>query len=108
MKKFLVLYRSSVSAKEQMAKATPAQAKAGMDAWAAWGQKAAAAIVDMGAPVGDSALLKGTPGPGFVGGYSIVQAASLDAAKRLFDGHPHFEAPGGSIEIFEMLAMPGM
>jgi hypothetical protein len=33
MKKFLVLYRAPISAREQMAKATPEQAKAGMDAW---------------------------------------------------------------------------
>ena len=36
MKKFLVLYRSSVSAAEQMAAATPEQAQAGMDAGRRW------------------------------------------------------------------------
>jgi hypothetical protein len=34
MKKFLVLYRSTMSAKEQMMKVDPEQAKASMDAWA--------------------------------------------------------------------------
>jgi hypothetical protein len=32
MNKYLVLYHSSVPAREQMAQATPEQAKAGMDA----------------------------------------------------------------------------
>jgi hypothetical protein len=32
MKRFLVLYQSATSAEEQMARATPEQAKAGMDA----------------------------------------------------------------------------
>ena len=45
MKKFLVLYRSSVSAKDQMSKATPEQAKAGMAAWANWAKTTATADV---------------------------------------------------------------
>ncbi len=36
MKKYLVLYLSSVSASEQMSKASPERAKAGMDLWMAW------------------------------------------------------------------------
>jgi hypothetical protein len=39
MSKFLVLYRSSVSAREQMANATPEQAQAGMQAWQAWARR---------------------------------------------------------------------
>ena len=34
--KFLVLYRSSVGAREQMEEASPEQAAAGMAAWQAW------------------------------------------------------------------------
>ncbi|MES1205096.1 MAG: hypothetical protein ABUS79_04090 [Pseudomonadota bacterium] len=108
MKRFLVLYRSPVSAKEQMSKATPEQAKAGMDAWAGWAQRSGSALVEMGAPLGDSAVLKGAAGQGHIGGYSIVQAETLDGAKRLFEGHPHFQAPSASIELLELLAMPGM
>jgi hypothetical protein len=114
MKKFLVLYRSTVSVKEQMKKATPEQMKASMDAWKVWVQKHGQALVDMGAPLGDTALLKGMAGQGHVDGYSIVQAESLDTAKRMFEAHPHFgapgapEAPGASIEILELLSMPGM
>jgi hypothetical protein len=108
MAKFVVLYRSSVSAKEQMSKATPEQAKAGMAAWASWAKTAGPALVEMGTPFGDTAVLKGTaPQQGHIGGYSIIQAESLDTAKKLFEGHPHFEAPGASIELLEQLAMPG-
>ena len=52
MSKYLVLYRSPTSAREQMANATPEQAKAGMDAWMAWAGKAGSAVVDLGAPLG--------------------------------------------------------
>ena len=110
MKKFLVLYRSTLSNQEQMQSAKPEQAQAIMDAWTSWSKKHGAALVDIGAPLGDSAVLKGTPGQGHLGGYSIVQGESLDVAKRMFDGHPHFGAPGGgaSIEILELMSMPGM
>jgi hypothetical protein len=107
MKKFLVLYRSTLSAKDQMSKATPEQAKTGMEAWARWAGKSGAALLEMGAPLGDSALIKGTAGPGYIGGYSIVQAESIEGAKRIFEGHPHFASPGASIELLEQLAMPG-
>ena len=105
MKKFLVLYRSTTSNKEQMTKATPEQMKAHMDAWMGWAKKSGTALVEMGAPLGDSTLIKGTAGQGHIGGYSIVQAESLDAAKKLFEGHPHFEAPSASIELLELTGM---
>ncbi|MEI9949977.1 MAG: YciI family protein [Pseudomonadota bacterium] len=107
MKKFLVLYRSTISATERMSKSTPEQGKAVMDAWMGWAQRSAAALVEMGAPLGDSTLLKGSATAGYIGGFSIVQAESVDAAKKIFDGHPHFEAPGNSIELLELLSMPG-
>jgi hypothetical protein len=108
MKKFLVLYRSSASNQEQMAKTTPEQRKSMMDAWGVWMKKAGPALLDVGAPIGSSSLLRGTPAPGHVGGYSIVQAESIDAARSLFDGHPHFAAPNASIELLEVMSMPGM
>ena len=38
MKKYLVLYRSTISSKEQMSKMSPEQAKAGMDVLADAGE----------------------------------------------------------------------
>ena len=108
MKKFLVLYRAPISASEQMAKTTPEQAKHGMDLWKAWGKKAAAAIVDMGAPLERAATIAGPPSAGHIGGFSILQAASVDALKRTLEGHPHLKMPGGSIEVFELMSLPGM
>jgi len=57
MKKYIILYRSPVSAQDQMSKATPEQAKAGMDAWMAWAKRAGSAIVDMGSPTASKAHL---------------------------------------------------
>ena len=63
MQKFLVLYRAPASSFELMKKATPEQQKAGMDAWMAWGKKAAGSIVDMGAPLGKSQLVTSNGSP---------------------------------------------
>jgi hypothetical protein len=99
MKRFLVLYRSSVSAADQMAAATPEQAEAGMAAWMEWAERNRDAIVELGSPLG---------GDSDVSGYSIVQAESRDAAAALFEDHPHLRMPGGSsIELLEFLPLPG-
>ena len=99
MTKFLVLYRSSVSASEQMAGATPEQAQAGMAAWMEWAESNRDAIVELGSPLG---------GDSDVSGYSIVQAESRDAASDLFSDHPHLHMPGGSsVELLEFLPLPG-
>ena len=111
MKRFLVLYQAATSAEQQMASATPEQAKAGMDAWMAWAAKAGGAIVDLGAPLGGGRHMESgsvTPGRTEARGYSILQAASMDEIERLLDGHPHFMMPGASIDVLEALAMPGM
>ena len=50
MKRFVVLCNSSVPASEQMASASPEQAKEGMEAWMAWAGKAGSAVVDLGNP----------------------------------------------------------
>jgi hypothetical protein len=110
MKKFLVLYLSSVPASEQMAKSTPEQAKAGMEAWMAWGKKAAGAIVDFGAPLGGPMKVTSTSSAATdskVTGFSILQAESAKALGEVLTNHPHFKAPGGSLEVFEFLPLPG-
>jgi hypothetical protein len=111
MKKFLVLYKAPTSAFEQMKNSTPEQQKAGMEAWMAWSKKAAASIVDMGAPLGKSLrVTKGGSGTSVndLGGFSILQAESKEALAETLKGHPHFMMPDGSIEIVEFMPMPGM
>jgi hypothetical protein len=112
MKKFLVLYKASTSGYEQMSKATPEQQKAGMEAWMAWAQKAKSSIIDMGAPLGKSLhVTKGgdaSPTMNDLGGYPILQAESKEALAAQLKGHPHFMMPDGSIDIVEVMPVPGM
>lgn len=106
MSKFLVLYRSSTSAQDQMAGASPEDAKAGMDAWMAWAGHAGQAIVDLGAPLGSGRQVG--DGSGDPTGFSILQADSEDDVVQLLNEHPHLHGPGNSIEVHEFLALPGM
>ena len=108
MTQYLVLYRSSTSPADQMAKTTPEQAQAGMDAWMQWASKAGKAIVDLGSPLSSVATVgKADPGQ-HIGGFSVLQADSKEALTALLDGHPHFHAPGdNSIEVLEYLPIPG-
>ena len=43
-----------------------------------------------------------------LGGYSILQAESKEAAAEALKNHPHFMMPGASIEVLEFMAIPGM
>jgi hypothetical protein len=108
--RFLVLYRASVSARQQMAGATPEQMKAGMDAWMAWAKRNQKIIVDLGAPLGGGRRIGSSPGTAddTITGYTIVDAPSTDAVVKAFQDHPHSHTPGdSSIEIIEAMAMPG-
>jgi hypothetical protein len=112
MKKFLIVYHASASAAEQMAKATPAQAKAGMDMWMSWAKACGPALVDLGTPLahGKSLTPKGTAASTKeVCGYSVMQADSMETVLGMLKKHPHFGTPGQcSIEVHEALALPGM
>lgn len=109
MSRYMMLYRAPSSAIEQMASATPEQAQAGMDAWMRWAAEAGERIVDLGAPLGESTVVgasgdvDGSP----VAGYSLMQAGSVDELKDLLENHPHLLMDGASIQVLEVLPMPG-
>jgi hypothetical protein len=89
----------------------PEQLAAGMAAWQAWHEKCGGAAVDLGAPLDKSTTLTGgsaTPGKTTITGYSVLQAGSVEEAVSLMKDHPHFRAPGSSIQILECVHMPGM
>jgi hypothetical protein len=112
MKKFLVLYKASADEFAKAMKSTPEQQKAGMDAWMAWSKKAASAIVDMGAPLGKAVrVTSGGPSPvtNDLGGYSVLQGESKEQVAASLKGHPHFMmGPNATIEVVELMPMPGM
>ena len=104
MKRFMVLYMASGAEFEKMMKSsTTEQQKKGMEAWMTWMNANKASIVEGGAPLGktkrvDAGGASNTKNE--IGGYSVVQAESHDAATKIFGkDHPHLQVPGTWIEI---------
>lgn len=111
MKKYLVLYMSPVSAEEQMQNASPEDMQKGMEPWVKWFDTHKQAIVEMGVPTGNemNVTKTGSSRPKtYISGYSILQAEDVDAVKSMLVDHPHFMVEGNSIEVLEMMQMPGM
>jgi len=113
MKKFMVLYMASGAELEKMMKNyTPEQQKKGMEAWVKWMDANQASLVEGGAPLGKTKRIDANGASDTkneIGGYSIVQAESHDAATRIFGkDHPHLQMPGAWIEILEIMPLPGM
>jgi YCII-related domain len=79
-----------------------------MDAWRGWLGGMGDTLVDGGNPFGPSATV--APGGAVsqgsssgLSGYSIIAAASLDAASAVAKGCPVLAA-GGSVEVYEVFA----
>ena len=110
MKKFMVIYRTSREAIEKMHDKTPEEMKKGMEPWMAWMEKCGDALLDMGSPLGKVQIVTSSgseQGSDDVGGYSILQAESMDDAVKMLEGHPHLGwAEGCEINVYEMKPMP--
>ena len=111
MPNYVVLYNAPVSAAEQMENNDPDMAAAVMQAWNDWSARAGSGIVDLGTPLGNGrrVMAEGAAEAGTgVAGYSILQAADIDGAVALLEGHPHLQMPGSSIDVHETLDISGM
>jgi hypothetical protein len=101
MKKFLVTYHGGgpMPSDPQMMQ----QMKA---AFGVWLTAAGKAVVDPGAPIRAAAqVATGTPHAHVeIGGYSIIQAESVDAARAVLGSHP-FVVRGGTLQLHEILAV---
>ena len=102
MAKFVYLYSGG-----QMAE-TPEAQEESIRVWGAWFGALGDSIVDMGNPFGPGSTVTAegatTGGASKLGGYSVVEAASLDDAATKADGCPIL-ASGGSMEIYEAIPM---
>ena len=107
-KKFLLIYRSPVSAEQSPP--SPAEMQAILAEWGKW-KAAFPQILDMGDGLLPSGKrIKGaavTDGPSveskeIVSGYSIVGAASYEEAVKVAQACPILFAPGSNIEVREL------
>ena len=94
-----------------MSDMTEEEAGAVMAKWGAWMQKVGPALTDIGTPFGPSTSLVddgSTDTAASLTGYSIVEAASMNDALALADGHPYLSEGKGdfAIDIYEMMPVP--
>jgi hypothetical protein len=73
-------------------------------AFGQWLQQAGSAVVDPGAPVHMvKQVASGTPTDAVeIGGYSIIEAPSLEAAESILQTHP-FVGRGGTLQVNEFV-----
>lgn len=89
---------------------TPEEGERVMAAWRGWMGGMGDALVQPGAPVGMSKTVSGSGvtddgGANPVSGYSVVDAADMDAAIAMAKGCPMVVDGNGSVEVAEVLEM---
>lgn len=94
--------------KKMMAETSKEERDAGMAEWGMWMKAHEANLADMGGPTGKNTEI--TPGGAMeksndLGGYSVVQAESKEAAVALLSDNPHLKMPGATMEVMEVVSM---
>ena len=117
MKRYLATFIGTATAAEKAAwlqldaPEREAREVKGMAAWGEWMSRHADCIVDAGAPLGRTKRASAdgiADASNNLTAYIVVQAESHEAAAEMFDRCPHFAIfPGDSVEITEILPMPG-
>ena len=100
MAKYLVTYHGSAAPSD------PAMLEQVKAAFGRWLQEAGSAVVDPGAPVRMvKQVANGTPSAVVdIGGYSIIEAPSLEAAERILQTHPYV-GRGGTLQVNEVVVL---
>ncbi|HKC19375.1 MAG TPA: YciI family protein [Candidatus Dormibacteraeota bacterium] len=99
MSKFLVTYFGGSRP------SSPEQARQMQEAFGSWLGKAGKAVVDPGAPLSfGTQVAQGHPHPKVeLGGYSVIEAPSLEEAVAILKMHP-FVARGGTLQVDEAIS----
>lgn len=112
MARFMVLYSSTTSASQKMANSSLEEMKASVAEWLKWKDDASkTAKIDFGLPLEAVSRIASdgiTDSSSRVSGYCIVEGESKVAILELLRTHPHLKMSGTSVDLLEMLAMPGI
>jgi hypothetical protein len=110
MKKFMAIYMATPADWDRVRQeTTPERRKQFMEDWRKWASAHEASIVEVGVPFGKTMRVDAKGAADMkngLGGYSIIQAETHEAAAKPFSaGHPHLQMPGAWIEIVEIMPM---
>jgi len=105
---FLAIYKTPQHVLEEWMKTDPEVQKQEMkkmeQEWDAWLEQHKTSIVGETAAAGKTKLVTAdgsSDTKNDIMMYSIVEAESPEAAAKIFEGHPHFQIPGSTIEIMK-------
>ncbi|SFL74252.1 YciI family protein [Shimia aestuarii] len=89
---------------------TPEEGEKVMAAWGAWMEGIGAGLIDGGNPAGMSKTVTASGvedngGANPVSGYTLVNAADMDAAIAIAKGCPILDGVGGTVEVAEAMEM---
>ena len=89
-----------------------AEEERGIAAWKEWAERFQPFITDISGPLGKTKKVseRGVEDiTNALAAFTVVRAASHEAAAKMFENHPHFAIfPGDSIEIMPILPTPGI
>ena len=110
MSKFMIMYNGPATPPEKL---TAEMVQKIMGAWKVWMEKIGDAMLDMGQPManGKAVVDDGSQKPALeLSGYSIIQADSMANAVEMVKDHPLLSDKSGkfSVEVFELMPVPGM
>jgi hypothetical protein len=112
MAQFMVIYNNSLKASELMARATQQQMEASVQDWLTWRDAVSGSFkVQFGLPlqaIGNVSPAGVAISTSRVSGYSLFEGESQEALMEALKNHPHLKRPNATIDVFMMLAMPGL
>ncbi|MEP7204999.1 MAG: hypothetical protein ABI716_02295, partial [Candidatus Saccharibacteria bacterium] len=99
-------------ASESMAEVSPEEMQASMGEWIAWRDEVVKKVgFDFGLPL-EAVGLVTSDGVGesysHVSGYSTMETDSKEEVLDLLRNHPHLKQPGATIDVLQILPMPGV
>ena len=111
MAKYMILYKSTLSASELMKSATAEEMQASMAEWMTWKDGLDSSIgFEWGMPLQAVDEVTSTAiqdSHSTISGYAIMEG-DKGTITEVLKSHPHLKRDGASIDVLEMLAMPGM
>jgi hypothetical protein len=117
MKNFMAIFTGSASSPRRAEWDAMDEGKrkkmeaSGIKAWGDWMTAKSSSIVETGGPLGKTKRISAqgvSDTQNNMTGYVVVRADSHEAAAKMFEKHPSFaHFPGDSVEIMEILPIPG-
>lgn len=111
MGRFLILFNAPEQMNEFMARSTPEERQKGLELWTSWKKEAEKTVrFEFGAVVQAFQRIQKdelTDSPNQASNYAFAEADSKEDVINTLKDHPHLQRKGATIDILEVLPMPG-